>query len=156
MIIRLKNGMEYALGKKEGKSYLLTYEKEKTDATFEWWKNRYWKEIDLYDKCVDECFEYYWYVVYDVGIPGVRTDWRLMGDSDVPNNVAYLIDNANHEGWEYVERNVSRKRIKFSDVKDQYVLKVISVRNGKNCIPKKKERINLSKEEYVKLWQKTV
>ena len=39
MLIKLKNGMDYFLLKSDGKYYLLTDRKEKTDSSFEYWRN---------------------------------------------------------------------------------------------------------------------
>ena len=54
MLIKLKNGMDYFLLKSDGKYYLLTDRKEKTDSSFEYWGNHYRKEINPYDECVEE------------------------------------------------------------------------------------------------------
>ena len=104
MLIKLKNGMDYFLLKSDGKYYLLTDRKEKTDSSFEYWRNHYRKEIDPYDECVEECYDISFHVVYDVGISGVDDDWRLLGDCNLAENIVYLNDGNNHDGWEYVDR----------------------------------------------------
>lgn len=71
--------MDYFLLKSDEQYYLLTDSKEKTDSSFESWRNHYRKEIDPYDECVEECYDVSFHVVYDVGIPGVDKDWRLLG-----------------------------------------------------------------------------
>ena len=71
--------MEYRLFREGGVYYLLTDKKEKSDATFEWWRNSYRKEIDPYGEDVDKCFDVYGYVIYDSGIPEHSKEWRLMG-----------------------------------------------------------------------------
>ena len=122
--------MDYFLLKSDGKYYLLTDRKEKTDSSFEYWRNHYRKEIDPYDECVEECYDISFHVVYDVGISGVDDDWRLLGDCNLAENIVYLNDGNNHDGWEYVDRGWSRKKIDLRDVKDQYVLKEICIKNG--------------------------
>lgn len=57
VIIKLKNGIDYLLLKREGEYYLLTDQKEKTDSSFEWWRTHYRKKIDPYDECVEECYD---------------------------------------------------------------------------------------------------
>lgn len=153
MIIKLKNGMDYFLLKSEGKNYLLTDKIEKTDSSFEHWRTHYRKEIDLYDECVEECYDVSFHVVHDVDILGVTDDWRLLGDSNLEKNIVYLNDDNQHDGWEFVERGWSRKKIDLRDVKDQYVLKEICIKNGMKCIPKKKEKVHLSREEFVEFWK---
>ncbi len=76
-----------------------------------------------------------------------------MGDSNLEKNIVYLNDGNQHDGWEFVERGWNRKKIDLRDVKDQYVLKEICIKNGMKCIPKKKEKVHLSREEFVEFWK---
>ena len=156
VIIKLKNGIDYFLLKREGEYYLLTDQKEKTDSSFEWWRTHYRKKIDPYDECVEECYDVSFHVIYDVGIPGVTDNWILLGDSDPSKGIVYLNDGNNHEGWEFVDRNWSRKRIDFCDVKDQYLEKKISIKNGRKCDPKRKERVYMSKKEFAEFWMNSL
>ena len=156
MLIKLKNGMDYFLLKSDGKYYLLTERKEKTDSSFEYWRNHYRKEIDPYDECVEECYDISFHVVYDVGISGVDDDWRLLGDCNLAENIVYLNDGNNHDGWEYVDRGWSRKKIDLRDVEDQYLLKEICIKNGVKCIPKINEKVHLTKEDFVEFWVKNI
>ena len=46
--------MDFFLLKSDEQYYLLTDSKEKTDSSFEYWRNHYRKEIDPYDECVED------------------------------------------------------------------------------------------------------
>ena len=129
---------------------------ETTYSSFESWRNHYRKEIDPYDECVEECYDISFHVVYDVGISGVDDDWRLLGDSNLAENIVYLNDGNNHDGWEYVDRGWSRKKIDLRDVEDQYLLKEICIKNGVKCIPKINEKVHLTKEDFVEFWVKNL
>ena len=111
---------------------------------------------DPYDECVEECYDVSFHVVYDVGIPGVDKDWRLLGDSNQAENTVYLNDGNNHDDWEIVDRGWSRKKIDQRDVEDQYLQKEICIKNGSKCIPKIIEKVRLSKEDFVEFWVKNI
>ena len=95
-------------------------------------------------------------MVYDVGIPGVDKDWRLLGDSNLAENTVYLNDGNNHDDWEIIDRGWSRKKIDLRDVEDQYLQKEICIKNGSKCIPKIIEKVRLSKEDFVEFWVKNI
>ena len=156
MLIKMKNGMDYFLLKSDEQYYLLTDHKEKTDSSFENWRNHYRKEIDPYDECVEECYDVSFHVVYDVGIPGVDKDWRLLGDSNLAENIVYLNDGNIHDDWEIVDRGWSRKKIYLRNVEDQCLLKEICIKNGSKCIPKIIEKVRLSKEDFVEFWVRNI
>lgn len=152
MRIKLKNGLEYVLAKRDKKYYLLTHQKEKTDSTFERWGNAYCKEIDLYDDSVEECFDVNGYFLYDAGIPDPPNCYVLMGDEDLENNVVYLYDGRNREGWEDMGRNLSRKKVDLRKASAQYIQKSIFIKNGRKCDPPIKEKIFMSRDEFVKTY----
>ena len=152
MRIKLKNGVEYLLHEEKGKFYLLTHQKGKTDSMFERWRNGYRKEIDPYDASVEECFDVRGWFLYDTGRPDLPKCWPLMGGDDLENNVAYLYDGHNHEGWEYLDRNLSCKKIDFREASAQYIQKEIYIKNGKAYNPPIKEKIYLPKDEFVKTY----
>ena len=150
--IKLKNGVEYILWETNHKYYLLTRKKEKTDSTFERWKNAYRKEIDPYDNCVEECFYVHGYFLYDAGIPDLSNCYVLMGDEDLANNVVYLYDGHNREGWENMGRNLSRKKVDLRKASAQYIQKEIFIKNGRKCAPPIKEKNFMSRDEFVKTY----
>ena len=150
--IKLKNGVEYILRKIDHKYYLITYQKEKADSTFEWLRNGYRKEIDPYDDCVEECFDVYGYFLYDAGIPDLSNCYVLMGDQDLENNVVYIYDGHNREGWEDMGRNLSRKKVDLRKASAQYIQKSIFIKNGRKCDPPIKEKIFMSRDEFVKTY----
>ena len=76
----------------------------------------------------------------------------LNGDEDLENNIVYLYDGKNHEGREYVERNLSRKKVDFRKASAQYIQKEIFIKKGKACVPKIKEKIYLSRDEFEKTY----
>ena len=81
-----------------------------------------------------------------------RRIYTVGNGSYLENNVVYLYDGHNREGWEDMGRNLSRKKVDLRKASAQYIQKSIFIKNGRKCDPPIKEKIFMSRDEFVKTY----
>lgn len=114
------NGKEYLYNENNKKKFISTYQKEKTDESFEKSKvsGLFYKEVS--DDDLSEIYGYQFIAVYDSNISGVSREWNTVDQSLVIyNNRAQLsfykkVDFIS--GWEISERYFYYKNLDFSEL----------------------------------------
>ncbi|MCR5460117.1 MAG: hypothetical protein K6F51_09495 [Acetatifactor sp.] len=155
MYVKMSNGKIYAVFRSCDDFFIYARKRDRMMPGFQWVKGcTYRKKIDPYGRDVEEYYEIGWNVIFDVGIPGAPGVWRIDGRSkDLAKDLArnkLVLTGGNYDGWTYLERGLSSKEFDFRDASGQYVEKYVYARKGVKYLEPKVERVDVTKDEFIK------
>lgn len=150
-LCRLTNGNIYILNK----GRVVTFHKEKATEKFVLVhgivQDKYECPLDQILPEIEEAFDYGYFALCDVFGAGDE-EWYCTYDE---NGVVFEDSIfSNHNTWEVQDRDTIVKKVPFSEVTEYIVYKHMYIEKGVILNPKRVERIVLSKDEWLRTWEK--
>lgn len=148
------NSDDYLYVSNTRKTEIITTDKQKTDSSFVYDSNLYFKKIreeelsDIYDAEI--------WVTYYTNIPDTPTQWKLGSDnSTISNNeVALIFAEGILPGWDILEKNVCCKVVLLSEVSSAKVVLTYKKKDGKILENRIVEEISIDTHDLVKYIEK--
>lgn len=148
------NGYDYSYVSNTRKTEIITTDKNKTDSSFTYDSELYFKKIR--EEELSDIYTAEIWVTYHTDIPDTPTQWKLGSDNPAISNreVALIFAEGILPGWDVLEKNVCCKSVLLSEVPHAKVVLSYKKKDGKILENRLVEEISIDTHDLVKYIEK--
>ncbi len=133
------------------KKEIITRHQEKADSDFQKDRDVYYRKIE--EEELTDIFDVEFWASYDAGLPHTPSVWEIRSeDGGIANGKVMLRFAAGVlPGWELEDKNICRKYVDSSELRDAKVVYIYNKKDGKDMASPQRNELAVSVEEMLAL-----